>query len=269
MAAAHRAVGGTAGLQRQNGFAEACDGGQRSEKPAPRRAMRRPSGTAIADRGPIGVAAADLVHLRCETGPPRARKLSARGRMATAHGAFVVGAGRTAYDGWVSTNPPQLDLLHPETWVEFLEGRKVDALLCEHVWHLLTPKQADFAARLCLRHLAENGYLRLAVPDGFHPAPDYIDWVKPGGTGPSTPDHRVLYTYRSLSACMEAAGFAVTLLEYFDESHMFHRRGWNPADGFVRRSALHDPRNTGGQLHYTSVILDARRTEEGRFESGG
>ncbi len=36
-------------------------------------------GTTIADRGPVGTAAADRVRLQCETGPPRAWTLSARG----------------------------------------------------------------------------------------------------------------------------------------------------------------------------------------------
>jgi hypothetical protein len=44
----------------------------------------RPAGTTIVDRGPVGVATAESMHLRCETGPPRGCPLSARGRRAAA-----------------------------------------------------------------------------------------------------------------------------------------------------------------------------------------
>jgi predicted SAM-dependent methyltransferase len=113
-----------------------------------------------------------------------------------------------------------------------------------------------------MRHLSDDGYLRIAVPDGLHPDPAYIDWVKPNGTGPSAPAHKVLYNYRSILDCLESAGLTVTLLEYFDEFGVFHRRDWDPDGGLVRRSARFDPRNAGGTLHYTSLIVDARRTQE-------
>jgi len=46
--------------------------------------------------------------------------------------------------------------------------------------------------------------LRVAVPDGFHPNPGYIERVKPGGTGPGAGDHKILYTYRTLSAILSS-----------------------------------------------------------------
>ncbi|MBK8662452.1 MAG: hypothetical protein IPN18_11850 [Ignavibacteriales bacterium] len=34
--------------------------------------------------------------------------------------------------------------------------------------------------------------IRIAVPDGYHTDPTYIDYVKPGGSGPAADDHRHL-----------------------------------------------------------------------------
>jgi predicted SAM-dependent methyltransferase len=177
---------------------------------------------------------------------------------------IIIGAGRTSQEGWISTNRNELDLLQPESWDRFFQGRTPDALLAEHVWHYLNPEEGLFAAKLTLRHLAPRGYLRIAVPDGFHPDPAYIDWVKPNGTGPSAPAHQLLYDYRSLTSLLEAAGYSVTLLEHFDETHVFHRREWDPDDGMVRRSARFDPRNAGGNLNYTSLIIDGKRTDKRR-----
>jgi hypothetical protein len=60
---------GSARRERSKGNPPACCGAQ-----APR--------TAIADRGPVGVAAADLVHLRRETAQPR---MAALGQPAPGH----------------------------------------------------------------------------------------------------------------------------------------------------------------------------------------
>ena len=98
------------------------------------------------------------------------------------------------------------------------------------------------------------------MPDGLHPDRSYLDWVRPNGTGPSAPAHKVLYDYGSLSNSLCQAGFAVTPLEYFDESGIFHRHDWDPHDGLIRRSARFDARNSGGTLKYTSLIVDARKT---------
>lgn len=149
----------------------------------------------------------------------------------------------------------------PESWERFLQDRPVDTILAEHVWHYLDLEQGLRAARLCFRHLAPGGRLRIAVPDGLHPDRGYLDWVRPNGTGPSAPAHKVLYDYRTLSDSLCQAGLAVTLLEYFDEAGVFHRQDWDPSDGFIRRSARFDARNAGGALTYTSLIVDARKTE--------
>ncbi len=177
---------------------------------------------------------------------------------------IIIGAGRTRQPWWISTNRTELDLLQPRSWEQFLQDRTADALLAEHVWHYLSPEQGLYGARLCRRHLAANGYLRIAVPDGFHPDPVYIDWVKPNGTGPSAPAHKVLYNYRSLAGLLEAAGYAVTLLEHFDESGVFHAREWQPEDGLIRRSARFDPRNAAAALTYTSLIVDGKPTDKRR-----
>jgi predicted SAM-dependent methyltransferase len=99
--------------------------------------------------------------------------------------------------------------------------------------------------------------LRIAVPDGFHPDPDYIEYVRPGGTGAGADDHKVLYNYKLLSEQLRRAGFEVTLLEYWDENGDFHFRPWSSRDGYISRSRDHDERNQNGTLAYTSLIVDA------------
>ncbi len=46
----------------------------------------------------------------------------------------IIGAGQQSYKGWIPTHKEQLDLLRREDWVELFGERRIDALLCEHVW---------------------------------------------------------------------------------------------------------------------------------------
>lgn len=172
---------------------------------------------------------------------------------------IVLGSGGTGFEGWVSTDRCVLDVLDERDWSRYFAEGSIGRLLAEHVWEHFTPEQARRAAVLCRRYLKVGGCLRIAVPDGFHPSSAYIESVKPGGDGAGAEDHKVLYTYKSLSDLLLQAGFSVRLIEYFDENREFHRRPMRDEDGYISRSSLHDERNAGGELSYTSLIIDAMK----------
>lgn len=183
------------------------------------------------------------------------RKLQA---LAAAHRRkIVIGSSGTAFADWVSTDREVIDLTREGTWSEYFPADSLDAILAEHVWEHLTPDQAIQAARTCFRFLRPGGYLRAAVPDGFHPDPEYVAGVKPGGTGSGAYDHKVLYNHETFRDLFASVGFEVRLHEYFDSNGQFHFADWNPCDGMIQRSKRYDSRNVGGRLVYTSVILDA------------
>lgn len=169
----------------------------------------------------------------------------------------VIGASGMIPAGWIGTEIDDVDLLRPQTWERFFCPGSIDALLAEHVWEHLTAADGVIAAATCFQFLKAGGYLRLAVPDGLHPDPAYIENVRPQGTGPGASDHRVLYNHDSLRTVFEQAGFQVKLLEHFDEKGQFHFEPWDEAAGMIRRSSRFDSRNADGKLHYTSIVLDA------------
>jgi len=183
----------------------------------------------------------------------RALKSLAHGKLKR----IVIGSSGTRIDGWVSTDQEVLNLLEKESWATFIERDSLDAILAEHVWEHLHPHEAVIAAMTCYTFLKPGGYLRVAVPDGFHPEKSYIDAVRPGGTGAGADDHKVLYTITSFRDLFISAGFDVRPLEYFDEHGQFHCSDWNPSDGVIRRSKRFDSRNSPERLAYTSIILDA------------
>jgi len=187
------------------------------------------------------------------------RRLRREARAARSIRLIVGNGGLAAAPGWIPTDIEYLNLLRPDDWARYFAPASVAAILAEHVWEHLTPADGLTAAQVCHRYLQPGGYLRVAVPDGFHPDPAYIESVKIGGTGAGADDHKVLYTHETLSRLLIEAGFAIELLEYFDRDGVFHATDWNPADGMVHRSRRFDERNRDGQLHYTSLLLDARK----------
>jgi predicted SAM-dependent methyltransferase len=174
---------------------------------------------------------------------------------------IVLGAGRTQYTGWLSTERGVLDITRDADFHRLLGSRLAVRFLAEHVWEHLSDDALIAANALAFKYLQQGGCLRIAVPDGLHPDPGYIERVKPGGTGPAADDHKRLFTHATLAACLEASGFVVDKLEFWDEAGDFHRKPWNSQDGHVKRSAQHDRRTRKGHLAYTSLIVDAHKPQ--------
>ena len=172
---------------------------------------------------------------------------------------IVVGASLGVDKGWLPTSIDFLDLLRESDWQRYFCPNSIDAILAEHVWEHLTPDEGLQAAKNCFHYLRPGGYIRVAVPDGLHPDPCYIESVKVRGSGPGSDDHKVLYTYETLRKLFEAAEFKVDLLEYFDERAEFHCKEWDPKDGMIHRSKMWDERNKEGRLNYTSIIIDGHK----------
>lgn len=175
---------------------------------------------------------------------------------------IVIGAGATSFDGWISTQEEELNLLNRADFERLFSAERPSAFLAEHVWEHMTLEEGEAAARNCFDYLEEGGYLRAAVPDRNFRSEWYQNMVKPGGTGdPNHPafSHKLVYDYRTFAEVFTRAGFEVELLEYCDESGLFHYRYWNEADGRIGRSLRFDTRNADGKLGMVSIILDAKK----------
>ena len=188
----------------------------------------------------------------------RAEEKAFRKRINAERGSIklVVGSSGIFDKGWIPSEAHFLNLLDEKTWLNYFKEGEVDCILAEHVWEHLTPEEGKIAAGVCFKFLKKGGWIRVAVPDGYHKSQDYIDYVKPGGHGAGADDHKVLYNYKTFSDTFSSNGFRVELLEYFDENKEFHHNPWDPAKGLIRRSEKYDERNVNGELNYTSLIID-------------
>lgn len=171
----------------------------------------------------------------------------------------IVGAGDIEFEGWASIDYEMLDLRDRPSYLRYWKVGSRTHFLAEHVWEHLSLSDGLLSARNCFDFLEDKGRLRIAVPDGFHPDERYIEYVKPGGIGLGSDDHKVLYNYITLSDLLTSAGFDIELLEYWNEKGSFKAVPWNIDDGMVRRSIKYDDRNKNGKPIYTSLIIDAIR----------
>ncbi|MCY3574373.1 MAG: hypothetical protein OXG92_00910 [Chloroflexi bacterium] len=169
---------------------------------------------------------------------------------------ITIGAGQTRFPGWIATDIPAFDIRSEQHWRRLFPPASINHILAEHVFEHLTAAQFSDFLHSARAYLAVAGRIRIAVPDGNHPSPEYIENVRPGGVGAGAEDHKILYTQEIISQLIAGQGYEFALLEYFDAQGTFHSQPWGAAAGFVSRSAAHDARNRDGVLRYTSLIVD-------------
>ena len=167
-----------------------------------------------------------------------------------------VGAGGTKYENWFSTDIDTLDVTNEKDFKKYFSKKKIKNILAEHVLEHLTDKDLNLMVLNFLKYSDDNINIRIAVPDGFHSNIDYVNRVKPGGTGEGAYDHKNLFNYKTLSELFEKQGFKAELVEYWDEEDNFHSKYKNDEKGYIIRSFINDRRNKDGKPHYTSLIID-------------
>lgn len=171
---------------------------------------------------------------------------------------LVVGAGDTKYNFWISTNYPWFNISKIDTFNRYFKGREVSKILAEHVFEHLTLEDGIKSIKNLKTILKPQGKIRIAVPDGYNPNKDYINHVKPGGTGAGADDHKILYDYKSIKKLFDD-DFKINYLEYFNEFGKFVSNEWinDEKNGYIKRSRLEDKRNSKDEIKFNSIILDA------------
>jgi predicted SAM-dependent methyltransferase len=172
---------------------------------------------------------------------------------------IIVGAGPSKYKGWFSTDIWTLDITKESDFKKYFSTKKINFLLAEHVFEHLDNLQLEKTIINFYNYSAENINIRIAVPDGNHEDQSYIEYVKPGGTGAGSLDHKHLFTYRSITELFEKYGFKGRAIEYWDEEKIFHQGYKDDEKGVITRSFINDERNKNGKPVYTSLIIDFKK----------
>ena len=172
---------------------------------------------------------------------------------------IILGAAETSQPGWYPSNESWLDITSQTDWQAVFGGQALlTHAVAEHVFEHLTVQEAEQALRHIYAHLGPGGRLRIAVPDGYNPNPDYLRHVGIGGIGDDAADHKQLLNVDVLQDLMQRAGFKTTQLEGYRADGTLVQNAYDDADGFIKRSRKH----AGDQSPWsfpdaeTSLIVD-------------
>ncbi|MCH7771823.1 MAG: hypothetical protein IIA49_12545 [Bacteroidetes bacterium] len=172
---------------------------------------------------------------------------------------LIVGAGPFKFKGWFSTDIATLDVTNENHFKKYFRDKKINKILAEHVLEHLTDEELELMIKHLYKYSADDINIRIAVPDGYHSDPEYLDLVKPGGSGKGAEDHKHLFNYKTLSSIFEKQGFVSYLKESWDEEGEFHTTYSNDDFGMIRRSFINDDRNKDKVPRYTSLIVDYKK----------
>ena len=173
---------------------------------------------------------------------------------------LVLGAGPTIYDSWFSTDIATLDVTQEKDFKKYFKNKKINKVLAEHVIEHLSSEQIIIMNKNIYKYSEPDLNIRIAVPDGFHPDIEYINKVKPGGSGEGADDHKHLFDYKTLTEIFNETGYEAKLVEYWDENGKFHS-SYDDDNGFIKRCLSNDLRNKDGNPRYTSLIIDFTKKE--------
>ncbi len=174
---------------------------------------------------------------------------------------LILGAALTYQKGWFSTNEDWLDISKAAHWNKLFNSKKrVKRVLAEHVFEHLTIDEMRNSLRLIFANMVNGGSLRIAVPDGNNPNPEYRKNCGIDGIGADASDHKQFLTYELLSREVEQIGFNHTLIEGYLKNKELVSKSFNDNLGRVIRS-----RNNSVNLYKkgwdfcdsnTSLIID-------------
>lgn len=120
--------------------------------------------------------------------------------------------------------------------------------------------QTEEALGLIFQYLEPQGRVRIAVPDGFHPDPEYLKHVGINGIGADAQDHKQLLNMTTLSNLLSAAGFQVSVVEGYTQVGQLINSGVSARDGFILRSRSNPLKINAEGWNFvdaqTSLIID-------------
>ena len=150
---------------------------------------------------------------------------------------IILGAALTNQKGWFSTNEDWLDISNEEHWNKLFKSKKrVKRVLAEHVFEHLTIDEMRNSLRLIFANMVNGGSLRIAVPDGNNPNPEYRKYCGVDGIGADASDHKQFLTYELLSKEVEKIGFNHTLIEGYLKNKELVSKSFDDTFGRVIRS---------------------------------
>ena len=175
---------------------------------------------------------------------------------------IILGAALTSQKDWISTNEEWFDISKKADWQRFFKNKKIlKRALAEHVFEHLTKSEMTTALKLIYDYLIKEGTLRIAVPDGNHPNPQYREHTGINGIGADASDHKQFITFEYLKSELENCGFKCVLREGYMSDGTLVNEEFTSKLGFIIRSRNNKSFNLKYGWNFenanSSLIVDA------------
>lgn len=150
---------------------------------------------------------------------------------------IIIGAAETWQKGWYATNEQWLDVAKESDWDNIFRNKKnLTNIVAEHVFEHLTHEECQIALKQIFNHMDAGGQIRIAVPDGYHPDPEYLRHVQVSGAGADAADHKQLLTVDMLFELLRNAGFTPRHIEGYTSNGDLIEKKYSIEDGYINRS---------------------------------
>ena len=175
---------------------------------------------------------------------------------------IIIGSALTSQKGWYSTNEGWLDVSNSRHWNRLFNiDTTLSNVMAEHVFEHLTEKEMEISISLIYKHLKKNGILRIAVPDGNNPNPEYRLNTGINGIGPDAADHKQFITYEFIKYHLEKIGFKCEIKEGYLANGELIIKNIEDNLGYIMRSRSNSSNNISKKWLFndasTSLIVDA------------
>ena len=175
---------------------------------------------------------------------------------------IIIGAALTSQEGWYSTNEGWFDVSNSKHWNRlFNKNTTLSNVMSEHVFEHLTEQEMETSISLIHKYLKKNGILRIAVPDGNNPDPEYRLNTGINGIGPDAVDHKQFITYEFIKYHLEKIGFECEIKEGYLANGQLIINNIEDNLGYIMRSRSNSSNNITKRWLFndasTSLIVDA------------
>lgn len=92
-----------------------------------------------------------------------------------------------------STDIVTLGITKESDFEKYFKKIKISKILAEQVIEHLDNSELEKMINNFYKYSTDDINIRIAVPDGFHTDPKYIDYVRPSGEGEGAKDHKDLF----------------------------------------------------------------------------
>jgi predicted SAM-dependent methyltransferase len=133
------------------------------------------------------------------------------------------------------------------------DEKSISNILIEGRFEFMKQEEMVSILRMLYRYLSYGSTIRIAMTDGFHTNPEYIEKVRPRMVSKNNMGYKQLLNYNTLFNILDSCGFKVRFYEFFDDTKYFNKYSMDSERGYVQNSYFNNHENTDYFISNTHI----------------